>query len=155
MCLDRIRLECVVQFNAPGIIGVFCAGSFSCEVVVSVQFNVLLYGYACAGYPEMNVSLVVPTVVELVGEVQGGVAEEVGAEVSLYIVNAQLPAANFVGVNSAIGEACSPECRVANFGAIIVTFSLSLNVVTIEGEIAVAKAYCCTYTPNICMLISA
>ena len=156
MCLNRIRLECVVQFNAPSVIGVFgAAGSFSSEVVVSVQFNALLESYACASNPEVNIRLVIPTVVELVGEVQGRVAEEVRAEVSLYIVNTQLPAANFVCVYSAIGEACSPECRVADFNAIIVTFSLGLNVVTIEGEVAVAKAYCSTYAPNIGMFISA
>ena len=49
-------LECVVQFDAPGVVGIIYmfinAGSFGCEVVVSVQFYAFLECYACAGYPE-------------------------------------------------------------------------------------------------------
>jgi hypothetical protein len=136
MCLNRIRLECVVQFNAPSVIGVFgAAGSFSSEVVVSVQFNVLLESYACTSYPEMNIGVFIEAILQLVGEVQSGVTEEDRACISLYIVCTQLPGTWFIGINCAIGETCGPQSCV--FGAVLSI--LCLYIVTIKGEVAVTK----------------
>ena len=148
MCPNRIRLECVVQFNAPGVIGVAIGcivfvGKLTSKVVVSVQFNVLLYGYACTGYPEVNVAFIV-CIVELVGEIQGGVAEEHCAHISLYIVNAQLPGAWFISIYCTIGESCSPKVCMA-----IALVQFCLNEVTVKCEVAVAKAYGCTSAPYV------
>ena len=136
MCPNRIRLECVVQFNAPSVIGVFgAAGSFSSEVVVSVQFNALLESYACTSYPEMNIGVFIEAILQLVGEVQSGVTEEDRACISLYIVCTQLPGTWFIGINCAIGETCGPQSCV--FGAVLSI--LCLYIVTIKGEVAVTK----------------
>ena len=158
MCLNRIRLECVVQFNAPSVIGVFgAAGSFSCEVVISVQFNVLLECYACTSYPEMNVSPVIPAIVELVSEVQGRVTEEIRTGISFYIVNTQLPGARFIGINSTIGEACGPQSRIVCFISCVAITQfagpMGLHVVTVKGEVA-TEVYVSTNAPNLGIAIS-
>lgn len=68
---------------------------FACKVVVSVEFYVLLKSYACTCYPELHVCAVKPAVVELVGQVESGVAERVRSVISIYIVYAECPGAWF------------------------------------------------------------
>ena len=104
--VSEVRLECVVEFDAPGIVRIFAFISFGCEVVVSVEFDILLYSYACFSDPELHIGIV--SIAQLIAHVQSGVADEHGAFVSLDIVSAERPRTDFVGIDFAVGETSGP-----------------------------------------------
>ena len=110
-----MRLECVVEFDAPGIVRIFyvVAGCLRCEVVVSVEFDILLYSYAEFSSPEVNISIIIPSIFQLIGHIQRGVAEKVGACAGFDIVNTESPRTNFIGIDFAVVQACGPKSSMA------------------------------------------
>ena len=130
-----MRLECVVEFDAPGIVRIFAFISFGCEVVVSVEFDVLQYSYACFSDPELHIFIA--SEVQLVAHVQSGAAKERGALVSLDIVSAEGPGADFVGIDFAVGEASGPESCITK------RCILCLHIVAVDGEVTDAIGETC------------
>lgn len=65
------ELESVVQFNAPCIRGIFRLAviCFRAEVVVSVQFYILLYSNTCFCCPELHACTLVPAIFQLIRHV--------------------------------------------------------------------------------------
>ena len=140
-----MRLECVVEFDAPHIIAlklltiIISGFGLAVEVVVSIEFDVLLYSYACFSHPEL--STYQSGCIKELRHIPSSNAANVCAWISIYIVNAQSPRTNFIGINFAIGQASSPHSCIIKILAII------LNVVAINSEITYIE--CCTYSPSL------
>ena len=139
-----MRLECVVEFDAPHIIAlklltiIISEFGLAVEVVVSIEFDVLLYSYACFSHPEL--STYQSGCIKELRHIPSSNAANVCAWISIYIVNTQSPRTNFIGIHFAIGQASSPHSCIIKILAII------LNVVAINSEITYIE--CCTYSPS-------
>ena len=140
-----MRLECVVEFDAPHIIAIKFLAIFisefglAVEVVISIEFDVLLYSYACFSHPEL--STYQSGCIKELRHIPSSHAANVRTWISIYIVNAQSPRTNFIGINFAICQASSPH------SCIIKIFAIILNVVAINSEITYIE--CCTYSPSL------
>ena len=141
----RVRLECVVEFDAPHIIGIKISKfGLAVEVVVSIEFDVLLYSHTCFSHPELSTNIC--RCIKELRHIPSSYTANVCAWISIYIVNAQSPRTNFVGVNFAIGQASGPHSCFINF------FIGVLNVIAINSEIP--NIECCTYAPSLEVFIS-
>ena len=135
-----MRLECVVEFDAPHIIGIKISKfGLAVEVVVSIEFDVLLYSYACFSHPEL--STYQSGCIKELRHIPSSNAANVCAWISIYIVNAQSPRTNFIGIHFAIGQTSGPHSCFINY------FIGVLNVIAINSEIP--NIECCTYAPSL------
>ena len=147
------ELESVVQFNAPCIRGIFRLAviCFRAEVVVSVQFYILLYSNTCFCCPELHACTIVPAIFQLIRHVQSGVAEEIRTCISSYIVNTEGKAARFIQIHFAIIQSGCPQIAMSEL-----VITLGLDKITVNTQTGIAQSDGCAGTPsiNMCSLVS-
>ena len=85
----------------------------------------------------MNISIISPAIIQLICHIQSGATEHRGAFVSLDIVSAERPGADFIGIDFAVGETSGPESCITSEGV------LCLHIVAIDGEVADAIGETC------------
>ena len=102
-----------------------------------------MYSYAEFSSPEVNISIIIPAIIQLICHIQSGATEHRGAFVSLEIVSAERPRADFVGIDFAIGETSGPESCIASLGV------LGLHIVAIDGEVTDAIGEACAPSGSI------
>ncbi len=134
------ELESVVQFNAPcirrifRIIVIIC---FRAEVVVSVQFYILLYSNTCFCCPELHACTIVPAIFQLIRHVQSRIAEEISACISSYIVNTEGKAARFIQIHFAIIQSGCPQ--IGMFMPKVV-FTSCLDEITVNLQARISQS---------------
>ena len=147
--VSEVRLEGVVEFDAPHIIAfkllaIISKFGLAVEVVVSIKFDVLLYSHTCFSHPELSTNIC--RCIKELRHIPSSYTANVCAWISIYIVNAQSPRTDFIGINFAIGQTSGPHSCFINF------FIGILNVIAINSEIP--NIECCTYTPSLEVFIS-
>ena len=143
------ELESVVQFNAPCIRRIFCIIVIICfraEVVVSVQFYILLYSNACTSCPELHTCAIVPAIIQLIRHIQSGIAEEISACVSSYIVDTESKAARFIQIHFAIIQAGCPQISMSK-----VMIASCLDEITVNLQAGIPQSNGRTGAPGVDM----
>ena len=133
------ELESVVQFNAPCIRGIFRLAviCFRAEVVVSIQFYILLHSNTCFCCPELHACTIVPAIFQLICHIQSGVAEEIRTCISSYIVNTEGKAARFIQIHFSIAQSGCPQ--IGMFMPKVV-FTSCLDEITVNLQAGITQS---------------
>ena len=132
--VSEVRLECVVEFDAEGIVRiaeVIFVFRFAAEVVVCIEFDVLLQCYTSFCLPELQAGQ--HGVIQVIGHIPCGNTAEVSQTVSIYIVNAERPRTYFVSIHFTVSQTCGPHsCFISQ---VVCMF----DVIAIENESATER----------------